>query len=455
LSDALEFDAFLNHGQPSVLLLFFRVPKTLSSLQYRSMQDRVQTPAPDSGYDLYIFSAGEKPGWRSRQPGSRTQAPHPGSAISYQDRMYEVVAMDGAPNTPYSYRYMLRFWEDCFPIRQVFPYSLEAAREVTRKAEVQHREAARHRWAVWWFALTGLLPTPVATRWQHEWGLPMRQASMVSIFVMAAAAGLVGPTRQDPAFIKAVMFVAFEQLVRFFWWLGSKDAVGSLSLTSLWLLWTMLTGRDSDGGEKRVTATDFESQRDEVKHLTVGEDAARKPWDLEVSSMLRDPVLLGPSPVRYFGEVYEPLEYLQEGEGIRRRYIFRLKKLDPSTPAGREYQPQRTPEHVAQLVPYERARDLVHRMSFFCGLLPSKQQMALADNYDYDAGLWSGRTAKALAVSAAVQLWAVYGERIGPAHLVAAYLLLESLYRLVAVHVRGVIVGSALGWLLAPFLPKK
>src|SRR5580658_1734566 len=128
------------------------------------MQDRIQKPPSEAGYDLYIFSAGEKPGWRGRQAGNRTQAPYPGSAISYQDRMYEVVAMDGAPNTPYSYRYMMRAWEDRFPIRQVFPYSSEAAREVKRKVDAHHREAHRHRWAVWWFALTSLLPTPVATR---------------------------------------------------------------------------------------------------------------------------------------------------------------------------------------------------------------------------------------------------------------------------------------------------
>ncbi len=431
------------------------------------MQDRVQTPAPDSGYDLYILSEMEKPGWRGRQPGSRTQAPHPGSAISYQDRLYEVVATDGAPNTLYSYCYMLRAWEDRFPIRQVFQYSLQAARAVTRVAEKRGREAARHRWAIWWFALTSLLPTEVATRWQREWGLPMRQASMVSIVVLGFVAAMVGPSRQDPAFIRVVMFVAFEQMVRFFWWMGSNQAVGSLTISMLWNLWMMLTGRASGGGEKSLTATDFESQRDEVKHLTTGEDAGTgesgggvrldgtKAWDLEVRSMLRDPVLLGSAPVRYFGEVYQPLEYIQEGEGIRRRYVFRLKKLDLSTPASRDYQPERTPEHLARLIPYERTRDLVHRTAFLCGLLPSEQQMALADNYDYDAGLWSGRTAKLIAVSTASQLWAIHGERIGPAHLVAGYFLLESLYRLVAVHVRGVIVGSALGWLVAPFLPKK
>jgi hypothetical protein len=419
------------------------------------MQDRLETPPPDSGYDLFIFSALEKPGWRGRQGGSRTQAPHPGSAISYQDRVYEVVAMDGAPNTPYAYRYMLRAWEERFAIRQVFPYSVEAARVATRKIEVRHKESQRRYWAVFWFAATSLLPTSVANRWQRDWGLPMRNASIFSIFWLGLIAAVVGPGQENPVFLRIVLSISFEQVVRFFWWMGTKEAVGSLTVTALWDLLMMITGRDSDGGEKPLTVNDFESERDEVKFLTVGEDAAGKPWDLEVRSMLRDPVLLGAAPVRYFGDVYEPLEYFQDGEGIRRRYVFRLKKLDPSTPARREYRPERTPEHVARLVPYERTRDFVHRMAFFAGLLPADQQLALAHNYDYDPGLWSGRTAKLLAVSAASQLWALRGEHFGPLHLMGWYFLIESAYRLMAVHMRGVIVGSVFGWLASPFFPKK
>src|ERR1035438_1492784 len=279
------------------------------------MQDRIETPTPESGYDLYIYSALEKPAWRARQGGSRTQAPHPGSAISYEDRMYEVIEIDGAPNTPYSYRYMLRIWEDRFAIRQVFPYSLEAAHAATRQLVQHHKESETRRWAVYWFALTSLLPTPVATRWQREWGLPMRVASMISICVLGVAAIVFGPGIKNEFLLHVVLFISFEQAVRFLWWMGSTEAVGSLTVTAWWDFLMMITGRDSEGGEKRLTAADFESQRDEVKHVTIGEEAGSKPWDLEVQSMLRDPVLLGPSPVRYFGEVYRPLKYTQEGVG--------------------------------------------------------------------------------------------------------------------------------------------
>jgi hypothetical protein len=416
------------------------------------MQDRVQTPPTDSGYDLYIFSELEKPGWRARVAGTQTRAPHPGSTISYQERVYEVVAIDDAPNTAYSFRYMLRAWEDRFPIRQVFPYSLETAHAATARLVQRHRESERRYGAVFWFALTSLLPTPLATRWEKDWGLPMRRAALISMFVIGMSFGVAGPALQNPTFMKVVLFVSLEQVVRFLWWVRSSDAVGSLLLTALWGIWALFAGHDPDG--KQLVVDDFESHRDEVKHLT-REVGATSPWDLEVRSMLRDPVLLGPSPVRYFGEVYQPLEYIQEGEGIYRRYVFRLKKLDPATPARREYQPQRTPEHVARLVPYERMRDKIHRTGFFCGLLPEAQQTALARNYDYDAGQWCGRTASAFALSAVVQLWTIHDVRFGPPHLFAWYLLLESVYRLVMVHMRGEIVGSVVGYAFAPFFPKK
>src|SRR5450755_2775571 len=105
------------------------------------MLDRVQPAPPESGHALYILSNQEKPGWRARTPGDQTHAPHPGSAIDYEDRIYELRAIEPAAGTPYYYRYALQPWEDSFHIRQVFPYSLEAAREMSRNfAEQQTRE---------------------------------------------------------------------------------------------------------------------------------------------------------------------------------------------------------------------------------------------------------------------------------------------------------------------------
>ncbi len=422
------------------------------------MQDRVEVPPAGSGFDLYIFSSTEKPNWRARQEGHRTQAPFPGSAISYEENVYEVISIGPAPGTPYAYRYALRAWEERFAIRQVFAYSLQAAHAETRHLEETRKQSEGRRIGVIWFALTGLLPTPVATRWQRDWGLPMRVASMISIWVLAGGAMAVlsagSQEKPDPRLLHVLMFVSFEQAVRFLWWMGSSDAIGSLSLSAIWMLWMLATGRSSEGEAVTLTASTFERQRDEVRHVVGSEDRG-KTYDVEVRSMLRDPVLLGPAPVRYFGEVYQPLGYTQEGEGINRRYIFRLKKLDPATVARREYLPERTPEHLARLIPYERERDRVNRLSFFCGLLSDDQQTELARRYDYDAGLWTGRTAKLAAVSGAVQLWALRGEHIGPAHLVTGYFFLEGIFRLAMLHLRHDIVGSVLGYLVAPFMPKK
>jgi hypothetical protein len=419
------------------------------------MLDRVQPAPPESGHELYIFSNQEKPGWRVRTPGDQTHAPHPGSAICYEDRIYELRAIEPADGTPYVYRYALQPWEDRLQIRQVFQYSLEAARETGRQIAEQQKREKQFGWGVWWFAFTGLIPTPVATRWQREWNLPMRRSAMISVFLLSGAAAAVGPELQrdgrHEVLVKIMLYLVFEQIVRFFWLLGSSDAVGSLTLTAIWILGTILSGRNEDGSEFSIS--ELQSQRDEVRLLTRGEEGSAGPWDVEVRSMLRDPVLVNPSPVRYDGQVYQPLPYIQEGEGIRRRYVFRLKKLDPATPARREYIRERTPAQLQKLVAYERTKERVHALAFFCGMLPYQRQLALERTFDFPAGLWTQRTAKTLALVAAMTLLGLFHGRLGPTYLAAIYFLLESLWRLWVAYRRGDASGSLLGWLLMPVLP--
>src|SRR5438876_8920312 len=116
-----------------------------------SLQDRLQPAEAGSDRDFYIFSVHEKSGWRCRQPGDLTHAPHPGTAINYEDRIYEIIAIDSAP-APYNYRYSLRGWEEHFAIRQIFPYTPEIARQHARSFQEKRNQARRHGWAIWWFS---------------------------------------------------------------------------------------------------------------------------------------------------------------------------------------------------------------------------------------------------------------------------------------------------------------
>src|SRR5438552_2420641 len=115
----------------------------------RELPDRIDRPEPDSGFDLYIFSLYEKPGWQQRVKGDRFHQPHPGSAINYQDALYELMEIGPAEGTPYNYRYALSKWEDRFVARQVFPFSLERARAVAADIQEQRKQHQQHGWLIY------------------------------------------------------------------------------------------------------------------------------------------------------------------------------------------------------------------------------------------------------------------------------------------------------------------
>lgn len=418
-----------------------------------ALADRVLEAEPASGFDLYILSMYEKPGWRVRAAGDQVHAPHPGTAVSYGSALYEVMAVEPGAGAAYACRYALRKWDDRFVVRKIFTYSLETAAAAAAEMRQQAARHRRHAWLIYLFPLSGSLPTPLLRRWQREWGLPMRGASLASLVCLGIASLLalshqfIG--RQEPpskTLLALLMFVALEEVVRFFWWLGASEAVGSLTITALWSVAAAVSGRDPDRVGRRRPGYDLAEQGDEVRHLK------EQPWDLEVRSVFRDPALVGARPVRVEGEVYQPLECAQEGEGLYRRYVFRLKKLDGQVEAHREYRRERTPEQLRPLIAYEEARDAVHAWSVFYGLLPTGRQLKLERRYDLLSARATERSAMALLAASLLQLASLFAVRFSFAHLLAAYLAGESVYRFLVARSRGEPAGSLLGLLLGPFL---
>ena len=420
-----------------------------------ALADRVVEAEASSGFDLFIYSMYEKPGWQPRAPGDRIRVAHPGTAVSYGEKLYEVMAIEPAAGTSYAYRYALRRWDDSFVVRKVVPYSREAAVAGAVEVRERVRRHRQHSWLIYLFPLTGLLPTPLLRRWQREWGLPMRAASFASVVAIGLPAvflfwrEFLRPDRAgSPAVVAVAGFILLEQLARLFWLLPSNEAIGSLTLTALWGLLVLATGGrlETDGVWRAVYH--LAAERDEVRYLK------EQPWDVEVRSVFRDPVLLGPRPVRVEDGVYQPLEYTQEGEGLYRRYVFRLRELDEKTPPHREYRRDRTPEQVRELMAYERARNSVHAWALLYGLLPAARQLDLERRYDLLCAQATARSAATVLAAAALALVAALlrGFRLADAGVV--YLAVESIYRLAVARSRGEPAGSVLGFLLSPLLRK-
>jgi len=302
---------------------------------------------------------------------------------------------------------------------------------------------------VWLFPLTGMLPTALLRRWQREWGLPMRGASMASIILIGLpalgfGASLLANDRTLPATI--LLCIGGEQLTRFFWWLSATEAVGGILTTVLWGVWCDLRGLQPDGMPKRPREQQYITERDEVRPMKEG------PWELEVWSMSRVPSLVGNALVEFDGEVYEPLGYIQQGQGIYRRYVFRLRKITDGRRAAREYTPERSASQAELLARYERRRDRAHTWAILCGCLPAARQVELERQYDLNATDATSRSATALLFAGALQLASALIWPFGFPHIVAVYIVGESAYRLALAQTRGEPSGCLLGLLLRPIL---
>ncbi len=416
--------------------------------------DRVVQPHPSTGFDLFILSMYEKPGWRTRTAGDRIHVPHPGTAVRYQDNLYEVIAIEPAAGTHYTYRYALKKWDDRNVVRQVVTYSQEIERVVAKQIHEQIKQHRKHTWMIYLFPFTGLAPTPLLRRWQREWGLPMRGVSFASVFFWAVFAFVFVPvlfkTRGMGLLTAVVIYIFMEQIPRFYWLLMSNEAEGSKAVTAAWGIGNLLRGLQPDGTPRRRGEKDFAAERDEVRMMREG------PWDVEVRSLFRDSVLLGEAPVLYDGAAYKPLGYAQEGTGLYRRYVFRLKKIEEGSPdyrrPRREYHPEHTPEQVAKLIPYERKRDTVHAWALLCGYLPATRQLLLQDQYDYNPAEWTERSAWVMLLAVGAQFLMQWGKPFGLPYLPAIYFGVESAYRLALARSRAEPTGSALGWVLGPLL---
>ncbi len=410
--------------------------------------DRVVVPDPASGFDLYIFSMYEKPGWQTRVPGDQTHAPHPGTAVSYQDEVYEVREVGPGTGTPYTYRYGLRKWEDRFVVRRIFPYTLEAERRVARELMERRRQHRQNTWLLYLFPITGALPSPLLQKWQREWGLPMRVASFLSAAVIGVSC-LVGFSylfsdnkQSHPVAIYVLGFIGIEQVVRFVWLACTSEAQGSTLVT---LVWALLGGAGARPQPRRKRA--LEGIAEEVRYLK------EQPWDVEIHTLFRDPVLLGDAAVQVEDKVYQPLGFIVQGEGLSRRYVFRLKLIKGETRASRQFTRERTPAQLAWLLDYEKARDRVHAWSLLFGLLPARRQLELETKYDLLSAQATTQSALLMLVACGLKFLTLL---IGPAdigHFGAAYFALESFYRLAMASSRGEPAGSLIGWLLTPFVP--
>ncbi|MBK9375982.1 MAG: hypothetical protein IPN03_20260 [Holophagales bacterium] len=197
--------------------------------------------------------------WTPRRPAERGMASHPGTAVRWEDELWEVVAAGQLPEG--GALYDLAPWDERNAIRLLLPY--DETSETEREADA--RDLARRR-AAGWLALllapvAGLLPGRVQERLGTELGirataltlastvLPMAVGTYALLMTLAAGFG-AGMRLGGPAFAPLFPLLAYflpESLLRLGVALAQDRPVGSLLGLPLYLLarWTGLVGPPS------------------------------------------------------------------------------------------------------------------------------------------------------------------------------------------------------------------
>jgi hypothetical protein len=187
------------------------------------------------GERVILFSRYPK-NWQARVAKTLTSPEHPGTAIFWDDAIYEVVSAELQPQG--AVRYVLEPWREEHAIRVSDHYDEE--HEAHRLAEHQARIRREHRrkGATLIAFLAGHLPAPVQEEMASELGMfahRMTMMSVVSMFVLIAAL-IVGMSQQlvhhmpvYPWQIILTGFLVVEDVIRFHLAWSQSRPIGSIA----------------------------------------------------------------------------------------------------------------------------------------------------------------------------------------------------------------------------------
>jgi hypothetical protein len=177
--------------------------------------------------------------WTARTERTLTRAEHPGTAVEWDGRVYEV--RDAIPASDSSIRYRLAPWEDRHAIRRMERY--DAASEEIREIERRDRrlDHEKRRLTILLAPLAGLLPRDVQKRMERDFGAPaiaMTIASAAPLFAIgflglfAFLVGMVGGAVPFPGWLAPplpiAMYLFLESAARLMSALASGEPLGSL-----------------------------------------------------------------------------------------------------------------------------------------------------------------------------------------------------------------------------------
>lgn len=206
--------------------------------------DRVRV----AGDKIILFSRIAK-GWTARVPRSGTHSEHPGTAVLWDERYYEVLHADVMQGG--GIRYVLFAWRDDMTIRdfQLYDDASEARIAADWEAVMRQRKHGRLAW------LSGLvlghLPAPIQNRLANEYGVSAPRMTVISTipslvllgvcaWLYASAQLKVEPSPMPTWVWLIAIYSVFESTARYLVYMGQNRAMGSLPGTIVYAILSIL-----------------------------------------------------------------------------------------------------------------------------------------------------------------------------------------------------------------------
>lgn len=205
-------------------------------------------------------------GWGGRTARTAVRAAHPGTAVGWEDRIYEVLAAE--PRSDGTMRYRLAPWEESQAIRSFERYDAEAER--ARSAARQDLAAGirKRRWSIVLGPFAGLLPGSVQKGMEREFGAPAL-AMTISSALPLSVIGFLGLFRNLlevaggqlgwPAWVAPpgpiAMYLFVESALRLASAIAGGEPMGSLPLVLAYTAWKEARGESPEGAAPPATGT--------------------------------------------------------------------------------------------------------------------------------------------------------------------------------------------------------
>jgi hypothetical protein len=212
-----------------------------------------------------VIDAYHHKGWRGRRPADQLRSEHPGTAIQWDNQLWEVVT---AEPTNHGVRYYLERWKPSHVVRHCEAYDDKSERARRMELADVNRRERRRRAGIAASILLGHLPAEAQDYLHLEYGLPPSLPTIISVIptaiigVTSVIFLMVGGLGFPTSLLLYGVYLFGESCLRFSYSFATGKPMGSLVGCLIFAIGEAFTSRGKREQVLRLDVSDDIVQQD-------------------------------------------------------------------------------------------------------------------------------------------------------------------------------------------------